>query len=268
MLAKCLETQRDFDFGCEASGWTRQSIVRYHAAVALNRFGEEAKSAIPELINGIGDSSFEQLAQGRHLALRQIARDPKKGPDARHPRLARPPGGRRRTRRRCCRLEAILSLGFMGRPSDPEVYKHVEATLTLRHRPRQAHCHLALVSRWCSATLRKSNSTSSQPTPAMPTLRTRIHACAALGSIGTKARTHVGVLIDLLSDKDNDVYAAACTGIMSMGEPGDKATEALHGYDDVKLPAEPKLRRRCQRSGTLRHRQSSARASPRRAGTA
>ena len=60
-----------------------QSVVRDHAAVALSRFGEEAKAAIPGLVKATADPSSFEIRRAAISALRRIARDPKAGPDPR-----------------------------------------------------------------------------------------------------------------------------------------------------------------------------------------
>jgi HEAT repeat protein len=60
-----------------------------------------------------------------------------------------------------------------------------------------------------------------------PDVVTRIHTANALGVVGSKAKTHVKFLIQMLQDKDIDVFVAACTALANMGEPGETAVTSL-----------------------------------------
>jgi HEAT repeat protein len=205
-----------------------QGIVRYHAALALNRFGEEAKSAIPGLINAVGDRSSFETRKAAISALRQIARDAKNGPDARatHALLERLVPGVEPAAD--VRLEAILSLGYMGRPADKGLLTKVEGTLKTcalgQHKPIAIW---AIVSQMALGEITEEQLNKIQKFMTTTDVDTRIHGARALGSVGPKARKYVGLLIEMLNDKDYDTYAAGCVSLMSMGEPGSDAITAL-----------------------------------------
>jgi HEAT repeat protein len=217
-LAKRLEKQTE----------DPQGIVRYHAAVALNRFGEEAKSAIPGLINAVGDRSSFETRKAAIAALRQIARDAKNGPDARatHALLDRlAPGAEPAAD---VRLEAILSLGYMGRPADKGVLTKIEGTLKGCAQGQNKPIAIwAIVSQMALGEINKEHLDKIAKFMTTTEVDTRIHAARALGSVGPKARPYVGLLMEMLNDKDYDIYAAGCVSIMSMGEPGEDAIKAL-----------------------------------------
>jgi HEAT repeat protein len=211
-----------------------QGIVRYHAAVALNRFGEEAKSAIPGLINAVGDRSSFETRKAAIAALRQIARDAKNGPDSRatHAILERIVPGVEPAAD--VRLEAILSLGYMGRPADKGLLTKVEGALKTcaqgQHKPIAIW---AIVSQMALGEITKEQLDKIAKFVTTTDVDTRIHAARALGSVGPKARPYVGLLIEMLNDKDFDIYAAGCVSLMSMGEPGEDAVKALTKIADA-----------------------------------
>jgi hypothetical protein len=212
-----------------------QGIVRYHAAVALNRFGEEAKAAISGLVRATSDKSSFETRRAAISALRKIARDKKHGPDARatnalldrlvtgvEPALA-------------VKIEAVMSLGFMGKPADTALNTKVETTLKAYANHREKLLAIwALVSLQALGEVNAAQLTAIAKHAGSNDVETRMHTARALGTIGSKAKTHASTLIGMLNDKDNSVFSEACWALMNMGDPGEKAVLALTAIAEAK----------------------------------
>jgi hypothetical protein len=67
---------------------------------------------------------------------------------------------------------------------------------------------------------------------------TKIHALTALGSVGSKARSHVDVVIRMLDDKEGEVFLAACGALANIG--GEKARKSLSDVAEAKDDVDPK----------------------------
>jgi HEAT repeat protein len=225
-----------------------QGIVRYHAAIALNRFGEEAKSAIPQLVVATKDVSSFETRRAAVLALRKIGRDAKNGPDNRatSAMLDRLKAGAEPAVD--VKLEAIISLGVMGRPADPQQLTTIENTL--KNISQNSNSRDAILCIWAHYGLMAHMKDGEVSEPHLmgiakhatsPDVVTRVHTAQALGTIGSKAKSQVDVVIKMLQDKDGDVFIAACMALANMGEPGDaKAFRALFEMAEAKDDADPK----------------------------
>ncbi len=229
-----------------------QAVVRYHAAVALNRFGgDEAKSAIPGLINGTRDLSSFETRRACVTALRQIARDPKKGPDPKASRallsMLASPGGIPNENAVEVKIEAIMSLAAMGRPGseDEKLLKEIEATLLAYINSRDRR--LSIWAHYSQLALQIDPKTDAAHVKAIadnctsPDVVTKVHTATALGAIGTKAQAHTGALIKLLGDKDNEVFVATCQAFVNIVDPGKDAIKALTDLAEPKENVEPKI---------------------------
>jgi HEAT repeat protein len=224
-----------------------QGIVKYHAALALTRFGDEAKAAIPGLVKAIGEPSSFDTRRVAIVALRKIARDHKNGPDARATnallgRLAIDGAGKPIEPAMEVRIEAMIGLGVMGRPADKALFTKVETTLEAYKNSSNE-----LLSIWAWYGLIAHEKTTEEKGldgickhAASRKVMTRVHTATALGTIGPKAKSHVGCLIKMLEDRDGEVFVAACTALASIGEPGEKARKALNDLAEAKDDADPK----------------------------
>ena len=219
-----------------------QAIVRYHAALALNRFGEEAKAAIPGLVHGTTDRSSFETRQASVSALRKIARDKKYGPDVRatNALLDRLTAGNESTV--AVKMEALMSLGMMGRPADATLHAKVETTLKAYSIHKEKVLSIwALVSMQALGEVSTAHLDAIAKNASSSDVETRIHTARALGTIGSKAKTHTPVLVALLNDRDLEVFQAACWGLMNMGNPGEKAFKALTEIAEAKDTPENKV---------------------------
>src|SRR5262249_18389878 len=110
-----------------------QAIVRYEAVRTLARFADQARSAVPALVEGAEDKYCCEVRQACLAVLRQAGFDPKAGPD---PRATRALLQALHDPTAQVRHEATIGLGAMGRPADPAlratVLKALQAELAGR----------------------------------------------------------------------------------------------------------------------------------------
>src|SRR5262249_36109321 len=118
-----------------------QSIVRFHAAVCLLRYGEDAHDVIPQLALGSKDPSSYDT---RRLCLRALEmcgrmKDKENTPDPRVIEAMLGPGtpgpgqvGGIHDATASVRLEAIIGLGSLGRSPNKLLQERVDAALKTR----------------------------------------------------------------------------------------------------------------------------------------
>jgi HEAT repeat protein len=216
-----------------------QGIIRYHASLALTRFGDEAKAAIPGLVKAVSERSSFDTRRIAIVALRKIARDHKNGPDPRatNALLERLVAGVEPAME--VKIEAMVGLGVMGRPADKALLKKVETTLEAYKNSQNK-----LLSIWAWYGLMAHAEVDEKGLDAISNnaksreAGIRVHTATALGTIGSKARTHVEVVTKMLDDKDGGVFVAACGALVNIG--GEKAKKALTDIAEAKDDAEPK----------------------------
>src|SRR5262249_31725620 len=108
-----------------------QAVIRYQAAVGLVLTGDHARGAIKDLINAAKTpQSTWQIREKILVALQRAGRDPKYGPDPEVFRIfldkmARDPSAQ-------VRLQAVIGLGALGKPSDHGLLIEVEKALLLK----------------------------------------------------------------------------------------------------------------------------------------
>jgi HEAT repeat protein len=212
-----------------------QGIVKYHAALALTRFGDEAKAAIPGLVKAIADTDKQSFDTRRVaiIALRKIARDPKNGPDPRATDVLLQRLEASVEPASVVRLEAMIALAVMGRPADKARLQKVERTLE-----GYKNSSNKLLSIWAHYGVMAHKEVNEKDLTAIasniksPDVVIRVHTATALGAVGSKARTHVEAVTKLLEDKDGEVFVAACGALVTIG--GDKARAALTKIAEAK----------------------------------
>jgi HEAT repeat protein len=214
----------------------QQAIVRYEAAAALVRYADDAKVAVPALLQGMGERGNWEIRHVCIVALRRAARDPRTGPDphATYALLAALDDPVEKVR-----MEATLSLGAMGRPADPTLLARV-----LRALQQQLGSRDKVLALWSHVSLLalddKVTDQSLRAIVAMlknPERDLRVQVLGALAAIGPKARTGIPDVLDALDDKEAEVAAAACTALGRMGDPGPRVLEGLVRASRRKEPA-------------------------------
>ncbi len=203
-----------------------QHINRMQAAVALGRLGTDAKAALPALCSAVRDTynNSWETRRAAAIALRTVAAE-KEGPDPKaiHA-LARAASD-------VCekvRLEALMSLIYLGRPHQKADFESEKASLD-----RLIHGRDLLVALWARVALMRIDKVSETHIRVLgqmlrsTNLAYRVNAANALGMIGPEAKSQVPDLIEALDDKDETVIAAAVTALALMGDEASRAIPAL-----------------------------------------
>jgi HEAT repeat protein len=204
-----------------------QQIVRYEAAAALLRFGEASRPAVGALARNATDlTSTWELRHMSIVALRQAAYDARTGPD---PRATRALMGALSDPVAKVRLEAVVSLAALGRPSEPRllgaVIHQLQGLQASKDKSVALWSYVALMGmdekvteKSLQAILRMLRSPESD---------IRQQVLTAIAAIGTRARSCVPDVLDAIQDRDAAVVAAACSALGRMGDRDPKVIEAL-----------------------------------------
>jgi HEAT repeat protein len=222
-----------------AGGGETQAIVRFQAAMALASKGKDAKAALPQLIAGTTDSYSWEIRKVCVGALVLAGGDEKNGPDAKatHALLkaVEDPANQ-------VRLEAVMSLGEMGRPGEAPLraaaIKALQNAATGdRDKAVQIWAHVSRMAlekvddkglNYLADELKTKDS-------AKDSLKIRVHSARGLGALGKEAKEKIPDLLDALNDKEPDVVVAACSALRCMGgEAVEKARATLKGLAESK----------------------------------
>src|SRR5262249_4350587 len=166
-----------------------QAVVRLHAAMALARFEEDAKEAIPSLIRSTKDTSSLSSWEIRKAAINALAlaaKDKEKGRDARATAALLDVLRSQVERSSKVRLEAMMALGTMGKPGSPQTRQTVIQALQKERKARDramsvwAHVGLLLLDQPSRDNLDSLlNFLKDEDVPA------RAHAAYALGEVAS-----------------------------------------------------------------------------------
>ncbi len=208
-----------------------QTIIRYEAARALPRFGTDARIVITDLVMGMAIQSTFEVREACIMALRAAGVDPTKGPDPRvtDALIARLNPATEPTRK--VRLQAIMALGGMGRPQDPNKYTQVmnqlKGPFTFKSRDKvvKLWSHVAIMA--LDDKVDESYLKTIVGYMSDREREVRVNAVRAMGALGVKAHQNVGDVIRLLDDKDIQVKLATIEALGRMGDRGEKVLDAL-----------------------------------------
>jgi HEAT repeat protein len=208
-----------------------QTIIRYEAAKALPRFGTDGQKIIVDLVMGLGNNSTFEVREACIMALRSAGVDQAKGPDPRvtDALIARLNPFSEPTRK--VRLQAIIALGGMGRPQDPNKLTQLIAALKGRNTYNSSD---KVVKLWSHVALMALDDKVNETylTTIVDYMRdrerdVRKHAVSAMGVLGVKAHQNVRDVLRLLDDKEVEVVCATCQALGRMGDRGDRVLDAL-----------------------------------------
>jgi HEAT repeat protein len=203
-----------------------QAIVRYEAAMALNRFAEDAKPVVLALLRGVEDPCWE-TRQACITVIRRAALDKKAGPDTRATRalihvLQADPAEK-------VRLEATLTLGAMGKPADPQLLLTVQQALQ-----HQLGYHDKALTLWSHVSLMAlDDKVTDQSLAAIKKLfrsterEIRVQCVMAMAAMGEKARACIPEVIAALDDKEVPVVVAACRALSRMDDHSPRVLNGL-----------------------------------------
>jgi HEAT repeat protein len=200
-----------------------ESTVRYEAAVTLDRFRGKNKAAVPELIANSRNRSSWEIRYACLTTLLYAGFDPEKGPD---PAVTHALLDATRDSTHKVRLQAIMNLGFMGRPPDPHLLEEVAGTLHMWARSNTAHRTTRL---WANVSLillgdklkEKSLDAIAKNLTAKES-EIKIESINALGVLTEKARDKVPDLVNMLSDSDDAVVVAATDALTMLNDKGQR----------------------------------------------
>jgi HEAT repeat protein len=217
-----------------------QSIIRYQAAVALDRFADHdsAPRAVGALIKGASDQAAWEIRRICVTCLRRCGVDKMTGPEPRVTsvlmRSLSDPAAR-------VRLEAAFALGSQGRPPDNIVAGQVERALltVIRDRDKSvalwAQVSLMALADKVTYTQLEKLAEGMQNTEA----RMRAQTVRALGALGDRAKPVVHLVVAALKDKEKEVVYEACISLAGIGDKGPKVMEALTALSKDKEMEEP-----------------------------
>jgi HEAT repeat protein len=242
MAFQVLELRKD-DYDRVATAMARrlredtETVVKYQAAVVLLRFGEYARPALDALVAGAryDPSSTRGAFEYRQICVLALigAGHTSNGPDARATRALL--GALEDTASRV-RLEAVIGLGMMGRPTDKTLRE-----LTARKLQIMTTDTDKSVAIWAHASLMQFEGTVTEAGVkavakglSSTDMHLRLQSAKAIGSLGHKAVKAAPGLVEMLRSKDGGEVVMAIWALGQLGDPGEKATDALKELADAK----------------------------------
>jgi HEAT repeat protein len=211
-----------------------QAAIRLLAALALSRFGEDARSAIPALVDSTRDPSSFEI---RRAAVRAItsASYVKGGPaDIRgYAAVVERLGDKEPAA--AVRMEAIVCLGYLGKCSDQKLQQAVEQRLIAIARGSDrvmgimATVSLMMIEHPVEQLIADVGKDVKHKD-----LSVRLTAIRAVGIMGSRAKQFVPDLIAGLSDKEPMVIFQCCMSLAAMGKEGMPAVAALKELSERK----------------------------------
>lgn len=206
-----------------------QAIIRYQALVALDqRYADHAhaRNSVGVLLKSAADPSVWEIRRLSISCLRRCGLEKGNGPEARVS-VALVTAAQDAASR--VRLEAIISLGVMGQPTDPAIFKEVERALQLAVRDRDK-----VVGIWAQVSLmaladKVPDSMLHNLARGLTNSETRIRAqtVRAIGALKDRGKPCTPALLKALEDKDTEVIAEACMALANIGDKGEKVVKTL-----------------------------------------
>ena len=219
-----------------------QSPIRYDLAQALMKFGKEAKAALPGLLHGAEDTSCFEVRR-ICIAVLMEAGQTDKGPDQRVTHLLLEAV---KDRAASVRLHAVMALGQMGRPNDPDLYNlaknALNGAMSDKDKTVVIWAHLSTMALTGKADKDDVDYLLSC-TQTAEAQRVRLQATRALGGVGKRDERVVPRLIELMTEKESpEVIGLACLAMAGIESPGKDAEAALNEVaQNAALPLEVRL---------------------------
>jgi HEAT repeat protein len=215
-------------------GSDSQGIVRLQCAVLLGQIGRDARSAIPDLIAATKNQTSYEIRKAAVTALGFVgAGDAKNPSDFVVTRaLVEIFYGQAPDKSADVRLEAVMAVALMAKPGPPAERAHALTALKAVAKGKDK-----IIEIWARLGIMAHDEVSEKELAEIAkylkpaeNIMVRMHAVRALGTIGNKAKAHVGDLIELLDDKDVGLAALAA---VALGEMGGSASKAVQAIEDL-----------------------------------
>jgi HEAT repeat protein len=210
---------------------------RVEAAWTLERFLKDADPALSALVQGTRDPGTWEVRLRCVNMLWRYASQNKNGPDDQTAlALVERLGGNETTY--YVKLEAVIGLAGMGKPSNTAIQAKVLAALE-----NASHSTNKVYAIWAFAGLVSLNEKAADSSLLAISkllkhhdLEIRSQAAAALGALRGRAKSRVPSLIAMLDDKEALAVHGACVALMSIGEKDDRVLDPLISLLDHKDP--------------------------------
>jgi HEAT repeat protein len=224
-----------------------QSIVKMRAAEALGRIGEDARSAVPDLLQTLKDPFTWETRCASAVAIGAIGREPAKLADKNvvqslYNRLQYDDTAQ-------VRLASIKALARFGPfNKNPDVQKTFNSYLSVRAEKDPDKT----VRVWAEVAMMTVNGVDEKRLRHLGSLlhskddmAARVQAGMALGGLGTKAASQVNALIRALDDADAEVVVWAA---WALGRIGTQARPAVPSLQRMLKTENPALKQTLQES--------------------
>ena len=219
-----------------------QVSLRYYCAMALGRFGGDAKNAMLPLIRATTDKGSWEIRQAACMSLTRIFTDPdeKVDVDLRAVRAfvvaLNDPAAK-------VRQEALIGILSMGVPSDRDLQQQLIAQLLKRLQDKEKFIVV-----WAYYGLLMNTGVNDTYLNALTNLLkkgdvpTRVQAIRALGMLGKDAKSKIPDIVAAVADSDQLVAGTACMTLATMNEKistGQASIDAVKKLLDEKKPDDP-----------------------------
>ena len=191
-----------------------QTIVRFHATLALSKFGPDAKPVLNKLVLASKDGPSWEIRKAAAIALGAAGGDKEKGPD---PRAVNALVTALSDKCGQVRLEAVIALGVLGKPATKTETDTVLTALTGRFKD-----HDKMVAIWAHASYMAVDGINAKRLTDIAAylknsdVTARCHAAKALSMFGADAKAHIPDLVETLHDKQPTVACAAAEALAHM----------------------------------------------------
>jgi HEAT repeat protein len=205
-----------------------QAIVRFHAVIAVGAFETKATAAIPNLVNRIHDSNSWELRRAVVGALAAIATDKKFGPDGRAVTAIANLLLNKEEKSGQVRLEAVMSLGGMGRPTQEKEFLLAKQALVGSLKDADKPVRI-----WARVSLMAIDQVTDDGLKEVAgylkdkDVMARVQAARALAAMGKEAKSKIPDVTELLEDKDPLAVSAAIDALGTFGPLASSAVPAL-----------------------------------------
>lgn len=217
-----------------------QAILKFRSLAALAALGPDARAAMPDIIGFmLRDPITYEVREAAATALGAIAHDPANGPSL---DVLKSLYGLLNDRAFQVRMAAVHSLSLLGpsNPSDKDlVENYVNALLPIATKDPDAGLQIwarvAIIGATSDFSAGNIDPIAKHAISADPGVR--VQAVQAIGTLGSKAKAKVPILIVCLNDPDLNVQATAIWALSRMESAAVNALPLLQKLvDDPKTP--------------------------------